>query len=99
MPTYDYECNKCGEFEIYQHMSEDRLTACTRCGSKKFQRIITKAPAFMIDDMAWEQENGGRGRYISQLAEKQGDPNAYCRSKESVREKAKIAGFQHIDGT
>ena len=29
MPTYDYECEKCGErFEAFQSMSAERLTDC-----------------------------------------------------------------------
>ncbi len=29
MPTYDYECKKCGHrFEVFQSMKDDRLTDC-----------------------------------------------------------------------
>lgn len=29
MPTYDYQCQKCGhQFEIFQSMKDDRLTEC-----------------------------------------------------------------------
>jgi putative FmdB family regulatory protein len=32
MPTYDYECRKCGHrFEFFQKMSEEPLKACPRC--------------------------------------------------------------------
>lgn len=33
MPTYDYECQKCGHiFEAFQAMSDERLTTCPECG-------------------------------------------------------------------
>lgn len=40
----------------------------------------------------WDRENNGKGRYISQLAKKPGDPNAYARSPGHAMEKAKRAG-------
>lgn len=32
MPTYLYECEKCGEFEVEQGMSEAPLDSCPTCG-------------------------------------------------------------------
>jgi len=35
MPTYEYECHKCGgAFEAFQRMSARPLTACKLCGAK-----------------------------------------------------------------
>ncbi len=40
MPTYDYECEKCGHrFEHFQKMSDELLKKCPKCG-KKVQRLI-----------------------------------------------------------
>lgn len=30
MPTYDYECDKCGSFEVFQSMKDDKLTVCPK---------------------------------------------------------------------
>lgn len=46
-----------------------------------------------MPDAGWENENGGRGRYISQIAEKLDDRGAYCRSRTEALEKAKRRGF------
>lgn len=40
MPTYDYECDKCGVFEEFQMMSAKKFTECPKCGSKKIKRLI-----------------------------------------------------------
>ncbi len=33
MPTYDYECTKCGHtFEAFQRMSDKPLARCPQCG-------------------------------------------------------------------
>lgn len=32
MPTYDYQCTKCGHtFEAFQSMNDDPLTDCPKC--------------------------------------------------------------------
>lgn len=52
-----------------------------------------KVPVCRMPDMGWEQENDGRGRYITQLADGIGDQKAYCRSRTEAMEKAKRAGW------
>ncbi|TDO83319.1 putative FmdB family regulatory protein [Halanaerobium saccharolyticum] len=39
MPTYLYECEKCGRFEEFQNISEDALEECPEC-SGEVKRII-----------------------------------------------------------
>ncbi len=31
MPTYDYRCESCGRFEVFQGIKEDALTRCPTC--------------------------------------------------------------------
>jgi putative FmdB family regulatory protein len=58
MPTYEYECSKCGkEFEVFQSMKDDPLKECT-CGKKgKVHRkigggagLLFKGSGFYITD-------------------------------------------------
>jgi putative FmdB family regulatory protein len=64
MPTYVYECNKCGdEFELYQSFSEDPLKKHPGCGgkvAKVFQPvgIVLKGSGFYKND----SRNGGTQR-------------------------------------
>ncbi len=40
MPTYDYECTKCGHtFEVLQKMTDKPKTACPQCKGK-LRRLI-----------------------------------------------------------
>ena len=40
MPTYDYECTKCGnEFEVFQKMTDKHLSKCPKCHGK-VKRLI-----------------------------------------------------------
>jgi putative FmdB family regulatory protein len=57
MPTYDYVCQDCGhEFEAFQSMKDDPLTACPSCQGKVKRRIgggtgvIFKGSGFYIND-------------------------------------------------
>ena len=41
MPTYDYECDACGNaWELFQMMSADPVKECPKCGKKKARRLI-----------------------------------------------------------
>ena len=47
MLTYAYECDKCGEFEYEQRITEPKLTQCPDCGSS-VQRLISGGAGFMM---------------------------------------------------
>lgn len=31
MPTYEYECRKCGHFEVFQNIKDAKLKRCPTC--------------------------------------------------------------------
>lgn len=40
MPTYDYECSKCGHrFEKFQKMTDEPLSSCPKCKGKVHRLI------------------------------------------------------------
>ena len=39
MPTYEYECPRCGVFEVFQGMKEERLKTCPTC-KRKVRRLL-----------------------------------------------------------
>ncbi len=56
MPTYDYECKKCGRFDIFQKITEPPLEICPECGGSvnilisKNVAIIFKGSGFYSTD-------------------------------------------------
>jgi putative FmdB family regulatory protein len=49
MPTYEYECKKCGEaVEIFHSMSEPARTKCPSCGKKGLKRLIGAGAGFIF---------------------------------------------------
>lgn len=81
MPTYDYECARCGTFEFFMHITEPPLKKCPLCKRCKVTKLISPLGYVKGDIADWSTENRGKGRYCPQLAKKPGDPNAYATSK------------------
>lgn len=51
MPIYEYECPKCGVFEVEQRISESALKVCPQCDAQ-VERIIS-ASAFHLKGGGW----------------------------------------------
>ncbi len=44
MPTYEYECEKCGErFEQFQNINDDPMKSCPKCGGSVSRLLGTGA--------------------------------------------------------
>lgn len=69
MPTYGYECTRCGaQFEIFQRITEEPLKEHDGCGGtlKRLMYpvgIVFKGPGFHVNDYAPKRngKNGSRG--------------------------------------
>lgn len=56
MPTYEYKCDKCGAFEIWQSIKDQALSACPTCGSK-VQRLISANVGFVLKGAGFYQND------------------------------------------
>lgn len=55
MPTYEYECQACGErHDIFQRMSDDPLVDCPGCGKPELKKLLSAA-AFQLKGSGWYQ--------------------------------------------
>ena len=76
MPTYEYECTKCGHnFEVFQAMSDEPLKTCTKCG-KEVRRlifggagVIFKGSGFYVTDKGKNKASASLGKTQSKPAE------------------------------
>ena len=91
MPRYDYECDKCGEFELVHSMHET-VKLCPCCGAL-IKKVIRMPQVIARDNKDWRDENNGRGRYIPQVAKRKGDPSAYFRTQKELVDSAKRQGY------
>jgi putative FmdB family regulatory protein len=59
MPTYDYQCQKCGfEFEREQRITEDPIKTCPKCKSRQAKRLLS-APGFILKGGGWYADGYG----------------------------------------
>ena len=63
MPLYEYQCPKCGRFELIRKFSDPPLETCPTCGSA-VQKLMS-APAIQFKGTGW---------YVTDYARKDGKP-------------------------
>ncbi len=75
MPLYEYQCAKCGRFEIIQKFSDSPLSVCPTCG-QEVQKLLS-APAIQFKGTGWYitdyARKGGTGGASSSSSNGDGD--------------------------
>jgi putative FmdB family regulatory protein len=84
MPTYDYQCQKCGfEFEREQRITEDPIKTCPECKSRKAKRLLS-APNFILKGGGWYADGyGSSGAGSGKSGGKEGGGDSGSSSSES----------------
>jgi putative FmdB family regulatory protein len=59
MPVYEYECGKCGVFELSQRIVDPALTKCPTC-RRKVRRLISST-SFQLKGSGWYVTDYARG--------------------------------------
>ena len=62
MPIYEYQCLKCGSFELVQRITDSPLTQCPTC-RRKVNKLISKS-SFHLKGTGW---------YVTDYAKKGGE--------------------------
>ena len=60
MPIYEYQCSKCGVFEVTQRITEDPLVKCPDCRGK-VRKLISNT-SFQLKGTGWYITDYGRGK-------------------------------------
>lgn len=93
MPTYDYECQKCGDvFEVFHGMSESPKVKCAKkgCGGTAKKQIgagsglIFKGSGFYITDY---KNKGGNGAGSESKAESKAESKSDSKSESKAESK------------
>jgi putative FmdB family regulatory protein len=80
VPTYGYECTRCGaEFEVLQRITEEPLTEHSGCGGAVRRRvfpvgIVFKGPGFHVNDYA--PKGNGKDASRDKPAETKAEPSS-----------------------
>lgn len=57
MPTYVYNCKKCGEYEHHQSIHADTLTICPKCGGKELKKVLSASVGFVFKGSGFYQND------------------------------------------
>ncbi len=73
MPIYEYECSKCGEFEVTQRITDGPLDRCPTC-RRKVKKLISNS-SFRLKGSGWYVTDYGRkdGRAGTEASEAKGN--------------------------
>src|SRR6478609_6937301 len=108
MPTYVYECSKCGdEFELYQSFSDDPLKKHPGCGgkvAKVFQPvgIVLKGSGFYKNDSrsGGKRSNGSTAKSdASDNGSKDGSKSESTKSSDSKGSDSKSSDTKKSDSS
>lgn len=58
MPLYEYQCGRCGRFELIQKFSDAPLAHCPTCGGEVHK--LLSAPAIQFKGSGWYVTDYGR---------------------------------------
>ena len=48
MPTYEYLCAKCGQFDLFQNIKDKPLTVCPKCKGRRIKRQIGRGAGILF---------------------------------------------------
>ena len=71
MPLYEYQCDKCGRFELIRKFSDKPVTTCPTCGRKVNK--LASAPAIQFKGTGW---------YVTDYARKSSGSDGGSSSKD-----------------
>jgi putative FmdB family regulatory protein len=87
VPLYEYQCGRCGRFEVIQKFSDPVLAACPTCGGGVSK--LLSAPAIQFKGTGW---------YITDYARKSGGDGSKP-SEASSTASSKEAGSAQKSGS
>ena len=74
MPTYEYECDKCGHrFEVFQSMTEPARKRCPKCRGK-VRRLVSGGAGIVFKGSGFYATDYRSTAYKEQKRKESGDP-------------------------
>ena len=58
MPTYLYDCEKCGDFEQWQDIKAKEYPPCPVCGGNKVAKVFIAPAVAFIGEGFYSTDNG-----------------------------------------
>ena len=94
MPTYQYRCPKCGDYDVTQRITESAFSNCATCNSP-VERLISAAN-FVLKGGGWYTTDYARkGTSSAEKAEAKGEGEAKTETKTESSGHACGGGCDH----
>ena len=96
MPIYEYNCKKCGDFEVMQKMSDKPLSECPTC-HRKVTKLISST-SFQLKGSGWyvtdyaRKGNGGGKSGDKKSTEKGADAKTESKETKETKTESTSAG-------
>ena len=89
MPTYEYECRKCGHtFEQFQSISAAPVKTCPKCKGK-VARLVSGGAGIIFKGSGFYQTDYKKTSHTSHKADKTGETKAGTKSETKADKPAK----------
>lgn len=86
MPIYEYRCEKCGDFELTQRITDDPIGKCPTC-KRKVKRLISST-SFQLKGSGWYitdyARSGKSGSEASSKSESSGPSASESKSETAA---------------
>jgi len=91
MPTYEYECKKCGfAFEKFQNITAKPLEQCPKCKGK-VKRLIGRGAGIIFKGSGFYQTDYRSDHYLKMAAKENKSPEPASAPDTKKKEKSKPA--------
>ena len=90
MPTYEYECSKCGHFfEEFQSMNDKPLTTCPVCRKRGLQRLIGVGAAVIFKGSGFYETDYKSNSYVKESRKERETDSKSSSSEKSIEKSSK----------
>ncbi len=93
MPTYTYQCKKCGtEMDVFHAMSESPRVKCDECGSASVTKLIGSGAGIIFKGSGFyetDYKDKGKGKKSSGKAKDGDDSSEKGKSKSESKSESK----------
>ena len=87
MPTYEYECRKCGhQFEKFQPITAEPVKTCPKCKGK-VARVVSGGAGIIFKGSGFYQTDYKKSSHASHAAEKTPEKKTESPKAESKQDK------------
>ncbi|MEI6788095.1 MAG: FmdB family zinc ribbon protein [bacterium] len=80
MPTYEYECKKCGHFEVFQNINDAKLKRCPTC-KKAVKRLMGAGAGIIFKGSGFYQTDYRSSSYKSGASAESGSTESKKKSE------------------